>query len=711
MAEWIGRSISKVTIQKLIGRGGMADVYLGQHDTLNRPVAVKILHGHLIEDSTLMARFRSEAQAAANLRHPHILQIYDFDLVDDHPYIVMEWIEGPTLADHLERLRETGQSMPATTMARLVGKIASALDYAHQRNIVHRDVKPSNVILRRDAGPLDPGQPLPDDAEPILADFGVARITNTTVRTASGSIVGTPAYMSPEQVSGQTVDARSDVYSLGIMTYEMIAGRLPFEADEDTVAATLVKHITEAPPPLPEAPPAVQATVLKALAKDRADRHQSAGALAFELKQACGLPVTEAERQAYEQSATLILGEGPAEDPARPHATPTTQFGPAGTAPRATWWRWLAVAVVAAIIIAVAAIIIGSLFGDDDPAAGDAAVIPDTHFGAVRFAHDDTQIDRIAVEVDGLAPPPEAMQYEVWLLGSETRESAGILTLDDDGHGALIYVDEDGQNLLADFGRFEITVEPMPDSNPLPTGDVAYSGAVPPGPLAHVRHLLSGFGRTPAGNGLVIGLMEHTAQLAALSDDLAAAQDEGDLDALHQHAEALVNLIEGSGGDNYGDLDGDGDTTDPGDGYGLLPGTQGSGYIQTAIEHARYAAGSEGATAYIIEHKDRLEAAAQNLGGWAAELRDVGLAILASDDTGETAELVPPARDLIDLFQHGQDANDDGHIEAIPGEGGAQTVLHHALRMGDMVVLEGANRLPAPVEENPDPNVFPEGDN
>lgn len=718
MTEWIGRTLSKVTIQKLIGRGGMADVYMGTHDTLNRPVAVKILHGHLIEDDTLLGRFRSEAQAVANLRHPNIMQVYDFDIIDDQPYIVMELIEGPTLENHLEMMRRTQQSMSADTMARIVSTIANALDYAHQRDIVHRDIKPSNVILRRDTGSIDPREPLPDDAEPILTDFGIARITNTTVRTASGTIVGTPAYMSPEQVSGQTVDARSDVYSLGIMTYEMIAGRLPFEAEEDTVAATLVKHITESPPPLTEAPPRVQTVVMRALAKDRTDRYQAAGDLAYELKLACQIPLSDTEIREHEERATLRLSTPtvPLTTGERTAAAPTTQFSDASSA--STGQRRGMLIGAAAVLIAVVAVIVLALVASNDdngstsaPATSDTGVntvntLSNEVYGTVQFGNATAELNQIVVEVYHLPLPADDQQYEVFLLGSETRQSLGVLPLDENGHGELTYVDDNGDNLLTTFGRFEITLEPNPDSNPLPTGEVMYSGSIPAGPVNHIRHLLSGFGRTPGGNGLVIGIMRHDALLLALSDDLAA--DAEDIDALHRHAEAIVNLIEGSGGENYGDLDDDGETTDPGDGFGLLPGSQGSGYIQTAIEHARFAAGSEDATAQIIVEKDHMETAAQNLGGWAAMLRDTALEILASEDAAAAAEHVQAARDLITLFDQGQDENGNGEVEAMPGEGGAQTVLFYSLRMGAMPVLEGANRIPAPVAENPDPNVFEE---
>lgn len=669
MTNWIGRTVSKVTIQKLLGRGGMAEVYLGIHSTLNRPVAVKILHGFLSGDESLLSRFSSEAQAVAGMRHPNIVQILDFDVADDQPYIVMEFLEGPSLSDYIQTLRQTNQQMSPETVTRLITFIAAALDYAHTRGVVHRDVKPSNVVLRSEAGKVDLSRPLQGDVQPILTDFGVARMANATIRTASGVIVGTPAYMSPEQVSGESVDSRSDIYSLGVMLYEMLSGRLPFSTDSETVASTLIKHITEDPAPLVEVSPEVQTVVLRALAKDRNMRYQTATELAVDLCDSFGLPfiptpeTTPVPRRTTPVSAKVPRG-------AKASARPRSQS-------RWRWWALLALPIAAILGV----ILVQMLWGGDDNPAGTERV------GMLHFEDGEGDVDQVVLSVQNMPQLPTDQKYEVWLLGDETRQSVGDLALTEDGVGQLVFAASEGANLLALYGAMEITVEPEPDGSPLPSGDVVYQGQVPRGVLTHVRHLLVRFGNAPGEIGLTIGVKRHAAVILQAADSLSRAAQSGDQAGMRLHAETLVNLIEGPGGEHYGDLDGDDTVTDGGDGFGLLPSAQSTGYIQGSIEHANYAAGTDDATETVIEQAARLEVAGQNLGQWAAQLRDTALMILELDDGDDATALADELTKLAGFFAEGTDTNDDGLIEALPGEGGAETLYFHALSMADIEVV------------------------
>ncbi|HEX5809501.1 MAG TPA: serine/threonine-protein kinase, partial [Anaerolineales bacterium] len=279
MADWAGKTLGKVRIHELIARGGMAEVYTGTHESFGR-VAVKIMRGLLERDSDQLARFKREAEVIESLRHPNIVQMFEYDIVDEAPYLTMEHIPGPSLASYLKRLHDHNQRLPIGIVAQILKSVASALDYAHLKGLVHRDIKPANVLLRSHSETVDLDKPLPQDVEPILTDFGLVRLLDSTMLTTAGSVSGTPTYMSPEQARGEKVTKSTDIYSLGIMLYEMLAGTVPFQAD--TTFGMLMKHINEPPPPIPGISLDLQALIDRALAKNPAHRYESAGDLANE---------------------------------------------------------------------------------------------------------------------------------------------------------------------------------------------------------------------------------------------------------------------------------------------------------------------------------------------------------------------------------------------------------------------------------------------
>jgi serine/threonine protein kinase len=288
MPEWLGKTIGKVRIEKRLASGGMAEVYLGTHLSLERPVAIKLLHSHIEEEPFLLERFHREAKVVAGLRHPNIVQLFDFDTTDGHPYIVMEYLKGPTLANYLRGLHARNERIPPHQVARLLKALTAALDYAHEQGVIHRDIKPGNIILHKEAGaaiPLD--KPLTNDVEAIVTDFGLVRIVNAASQTASGMVAGTPAYMSPEQAQGEKVDHRTDIYSLGVVLYEMLAGRVPFEAD--STMSVIYMHIHSAPPPIAGISPSVQAVLDRALAKKPTDRYQTSREMAVDFFLSIGM--------------------------------------------------------------------------------------------------------------------------------------------------------------------------------------------------------------------------------------------------------------------------------------------------------------------------------------------------------------------------------------------------------------------------------------
>ncbi|HET6702103.1 MAG TPA: serine/threonine-protein kinase [Gemmatimonadaceae bacterium] len=250
-----------------IGRGAMGVVYRGTDLRLRRTVAIKVLPPDLAFRPETRERFLREAEMAAQLSHPNIVPIFSVDEKDGIVYFVMAFVEGETLGERLEREPRP----PIDVVRRVLRDVADALDYAHRRGVVHRDIKPDNILLDHHG------------ARPVVTDFGIARAAETQSRlTVTGVAVGTPAYMSPEQAMGdRELDGRSDIYSLGVVGYRMLAGELPFRASSS--AAMMLKHLSEQPAPLAgrraDAPPALVAAIEHALAKRPEDRWQEAGAL------------------------------------------------------------------------------------------------------------------------------------------------------------------------------------------------------------------------------------------------------------------------------------------------------------------------------------------------------------------------------------------------------------------------------------------------
>ena len=279
MFNLTGKTLGKYRLVEKLGQGGMAQVYKAYQPDLDRYVAIKILHPHLTGDEDFAERFRREARAVAALEHPHIVRVYDFDADEGVAFLVMEHLEGVSLKSHLHDLDCREERMDLEEVVRIVGALADALDHAHRQGVIHRDLKPSNVLITA-------------SGRPVLTDFGIARMVDATVVTESGGTLGTPAYMSPEQGRGEPGDARSDIYALGILLYQLCTGRVPFDAD--TPYAIILKHITAPLPPprsiCPELPESVERVILKALAKDPDDRFQSAGEMGRALRAAIEAP-------------------------------------------------------------------------------------------------------------------------------------------------------------------------------------------------------------------------------------------------------------------------------------------------------------------------------------------------------------------------------------------------------------------------------------
>jgi serine/threonine protein kinase/ligand-binding sensor domain-containing protein len=323
-----GFMLGPYKIIQQLGQGGMATVYKAYQANMDRYVAVKVLSFQFANQPEILGRFQHEARLVARLEHPHILPVYDFGESSGIPYMVMRYLEAGTLKDRLLSGPVTLQEID-----HIFTQLADALSYAHENGVIHRDIKPSNAMLDK-------------RNQVFLTDFGIAKLVEGSPEfTATGAITGTPAYMSPEQVHGMKLDPRTDIYSLAIMLYEMIGGRVPFEAE--TPMAVILKKVQEPLPPVskfkPDVHPAIEAVVLKALAKDREERYANVGAFLAAWKKAYHEATrSQTASQTTSQAAALgqagpaaahpVSGGATARPPSQPAARePLQSTGPART--------------------------------------------------------------------------------------------------------------------------------------------------------------------------------------------------------------------------------------------------------------------------------------------------------------------------------------------------------------------------------------------
>jgi beta-lactam-binding protein with PASTA domain len=335
-------------LERRIGAGGMADVYLAQDETLNRRVAIKILADRYTQDDGFIERFRREATAAAGLNHPNIVSIYDRGEAEGTYYIAMEYIEGPTLKEEIT----SRAPLPEAEAIGYAQQALQALEFAHRRGVIHRDIKPHNMMVTPD-GLLK------------VTDFGIARAANQVEMTEVGSIVGTAQYLSPEQARGQNVGPQSDIYSLGVVLYELLTGEVPFGGSSAVEIA--MKQVNE--PPVPPSSknrlisPAVEQVVMRALAKDPALRFRSAREMADELERVRrGLGVSQDTQQ-----ATAVIGAYAAADATRVMGAATGErtavLPPSAGQPKRSALPWVLVALLLLASIAVGYVVYQQLQG------------------------------------------------------------------------------------------------------------------------------------------------------------------------------------------------------------------------------------------------------------------------------------------------------------------------------------------------------------
>jgi serine/threonine protein kinase len=315
--QLIGARLGAYDIEALLGSGGMANVYRGFDINLQRAVAIKVLSPAAAAPPGFADRFRQEARLIANLRHPNIVQVYDFGEQDGHTYMVQELLAGPTLGAWMADLIARGLRPTPDEINAIIAQLAGALDAAHAAGIIHRDVKPGNALWN-------------DQGRLVLTDFGIAKqLFSDANQTQFGVVFGTPSYLSPEQAQSRPLTPASDVYSLGVVLYELLAGDVPFRGV--TPMRVAIEHIQTPPPPLPARPdltPAVEAVVQRALAKDPAARFRSAGELAQALARAWAVPPMPSSRPGADIHNQVTQRWQPAAPEGAPVATPPVPGAP-----------------------------------------------------------------------------------------------------------------------------------------------------------------------------------------------------------------------------------------------------------------------------------------------------------------------------------------------------------------------------------------------
>lgn len=662
-------TLGKYEIIGLLGQGGNAVVYKGYHREIDRFLAIKVLRPDYRVDPKFVERFKLEARVIARLQHPHIVPLYDYGNEKDVWYLATAYIQGGTLDTVIAK-----GAMPLRQVDKILREIVSALDYAHRNGVIHRDMKPSNILLDT-------------EGHALLADFGIVKIAGTgTTLTGTGNVLGTPAYIAPEQGQGHPIDYRADIYSLGVVVFEMLTGMRPFSGR--TPVEAIIQHVNAPVPSItqlrPDLPYALEATMQRVLAKQPDARYQTAVDFYEDFSRACHSDMSVVE---------LKLGLMPKiETAVNPVVHVTGEVGAPPTillneAARDTLaLESLAVGVpaqpmlapsifqrrgfkLAALTVAVmVAIVVGRLTTVERGAP---------IFGSVTYSANSIVGDTIRLDVEALPAPPDDAQYIAWLENTADGSTTmlGALSLDESGIASLSYTDPDGRILPSLFDRVIITEESGYVLNVM-EGEVRYQGALPSALSTALTEILYKSSQLPEGaSGPVASYGPAGAPLNSLLDGAllegtigrmhtGLAADAPNSGAMYIHAEHTINIMLGTRDDHNGN------------GRGENPGRKiGVPYFLDRIDNMVNAAVSAPDTPPQVAAAIRgIPTCTQNMRGWMNRVIALEFELLASPDIESVEPQKLESTELATWMMEGSDLDANGQIEMIEGECGLAQV-------------------------------------
>jgi serine/threonine protein kinase len=682
----IGQKLgNRYKIIELLGKGGMATVYKAYQEEIDRYVAIKVLPPHPGHDSEFAERFRLEARTIARLQHPHILPVYDYGAEGDIIYLAVAYVEGGSLSDRIDR-----GPMPLRTVETYLREIASALDYAHRQGIVHRDIKPDNILIN-------------SEGYTLLGDFGIVKLLSGESKlTATGGLVGTPAYMAPEQAQGGEIGPATDIYSLGVVAYEMMTGRQPYTAD--TPLQVMMKHVTEPVPRITAAkddlPAALEGVMLRAMAKNPADRYETATGFAEDFSRAIAgqritPPSTSLAETAVmdEPSQTLRLPGSAGTQAGGTHVSRSTES--IGGQSSNTLLLFGGLAVIALLVIAIVALVIfvlnqsvpATVVSDSTAAPTTAATqavqVPprataEPTFGTLRFSTANAVGDMLTLQANNLPPTSPGERYVVWLKNDDSGDvlNVGVLTINALGQGALTYTDAEGRFLPGLFNSMAITSET--DVGETPAGDIVYSGSYPLAVSQALLNILSASENGIRGQSLAESALAE-ARLGREHANLAARS--GNIGGVRTHTEHTINILLGTEDDYDGNERGEnpsGSKLGVGHFLDLI-----SAELNTALH-------VPGTSTLLQTEGELILVCVENARLFIDEMLRVQDALLEFDDLAAAQDTLVESTRLADVLVGGEDLNGNGQIDPFEGECSLEQIERFGVLAGVIEIKEGA---------------------